>query len=93
MAERVRKHIKKNKIFPLEQKWCRKGSYGCKDQLLVYRMIIENMKSRARNLNTAWIDYKKAFDSVPHSWIIKSLHLYKISPLFTNFLALAMKQW
>ena len=56
MAERVHKHIEENKIFPLEQKGYKKGSYGCKNQLLAHRMIIENMKSRARNLSTAWID-------------------------------------
>ena len=28
MAERVHKHIKENKIFPLEQKGCRKESYS-----------------------------------------------------------------
>ena len=67
MAERVHKHIEENKIFPLEQKGCKKRSYGCKDQLLVNRMIMENMKSSARNLSTTWIDYKKVFDSVPHS--------------------------
>ena len=44
-------------------------------------------------LSTAWIDYKKAFDNVLHSWIIISDHLYKIFPLFINFLASAMKQW
>ena len=27
----------------------------------------------------AWIDYQKAFDRVPHSWIIKSLELIGIS--------------
>ena len=32
MAERGHKHLEKNKIFPLEQKRCRKGLYGCKDQ-------------------------------------------------------------
>ena len=25
----------------------------------------------------AWIDYKKAFDSVPHSWILASLNMYR----------------
>ena len=42
MAERVHKYLEENKIFPLEQKGCRKGSCGCKDQLLVDRMIMEN---------------------------------------------------
>jgi hypothetical protein len=27
----------------------------------------------------AWIDYQKAFDRVPHSWIIKSLELIWIN--------------
>ena len=67
MAEGVHKHLEENKIFPLEQKGCRKGSYGCKDHLLVNRMIMQKMKSRAQNPSTTWIDYKKVFDSVPHS--------------------------
>ena len=62
MAERVHKHLEENKIFLLDQKGCRKGSYGCKDQLLVNRMIMKKMKSRARNLSTAWINYKKVFE-------------------------------
>jgi len=35
-----------------------------------------NMKSnnsRNDNLRTAWTAYQKAFDGVPHHWIIKSL--------------------
>ena len=34
----------------------------------------------------AWIDYHKAFDSVPHSWILKVLDLFKISSVLVNFL-------
>jgi hypothetical protein len=26
-----------------------------------------------------FIDYKKAYDSVPHSWLIKILKIYKIN--------------
>lgn len=40
----------------------------------------------------AWIDYKKAFDSVPHSWIIDSLHIYKVSPTIIGFLERAMRE-
>ena len=31
-----------------------------------------------RNLTTIWLDYRKAFDSIPHSWLIKSLKLAKV---------------
>ena len=80
-------------IFPIEQKGCRRGSYGCKDQLLINRMILENSRSKKKNLSVAWIDYKKASDSVPHSWILKALELYKVSPILVNFLKHNMKLW
>ena len=42
-------------------------------------MILEECKTQKKNLSTAWIDYKKAFDSIPHTWIIKCLEIYGIS--------------
>ena len=41
----------------------------------------------------AWIDYKKAYDTVPHSWIINSLKMYKISDEVINFIDKTMKTW
>ena len=70
-AGRTYSHLEQNDLFPLEQKGSRRGSYGCKDQLMINKMILENCKKRKRNLSSAWIDYKKAFDSVPHEWILR----------------------
>ena len=75
-----------NDLFPIEQKGCRREYYRCKDQLLTNQMIIEDCKSKHRNLSMAWIDYHKVFDSVPHSWILKVLDLIKISNVLINFL-------
>ena len=44
-------------------------------------------------MSTAWIDYKKAFDSVPHSWILKCLQMYKIQPVLITFIEESMSQW
>ena len=44
-------------------------------------------------MSTAWIDYKKAFDSVPHSWILKCLQMYKIHPVLIMFIEESMSQW
>ena len=41
----------------------------------------------------AWIDYKKAYDIVPHSWIINSQKMYKISDEVINFIDKTMKTW
>ena len=48
---------------------CRKGSRGTNDLLYIDRAVIKEVKSRNKNLAMAWIDYKKAYDVVPHSWI------------------------
>ena len=44
-------------------------------------------------MSTAWRDYKKAFDSVPHSWILKCLQMYKIHPVLITFIEESMSQW
>ena len=41
----------------------------------------------------AWVDYRKAFDRVPHDWLINALKLYKISPIIINLLKINMSLW
>ena len=93
LSDRAYKHMTSNNLLPVEQKGCSKGSYGCKDQLLINKAIIEMAKSRKMNLTTAWIEYKKAFDSVPHSWILKCIEMFKISPIIGEFMKSSMKKW
>lgn len=56
-------------------------------------MMLENCRSRRRHLSAAWIDYRKAFDNVSHSWILKTLEMYKVSPVVVNFLKQSMGMW
>jgi hypothetical protein len=62
-----------------EQKGCCRGSKACKAQLLMSKATLQECKHRKKNLCMARIDYQKAFDRVPHSWIIKSLELIGIN--------------
>ena len=71
--------MENNNVFPLQQKGCKRGYYGCKYQLLINKMLLGHCKSKHQN-NVAWIDNRKALDSVPYNWIIKSLELFKMSP-------------
>ena len=51
------------------------------------------IKMRKRNLSLAWIDYKKAYEMVPHSWIIACLETVGINEKIRQLLAESMKSW
>ena len=40
-----------------------------------------------------WLDYQKAFDSVPHRWLIKALKLAKVPNVIIEALKHLMKKW
>ena len=56
-------------------------------------MILENCHNRDTNLLIAWIDYKKAFDNVPNSWIEKCVETFKISLVLRNFSSHIIRMW
>ena len=76
MEKELYKHLEENNLLPDEQKGCRRRSRGTKDQLLIDKMVIRNCKRRQIGLGMAWIDYKKACDMIPHSWILKCLEMF-----------------
>ena len=45
-----------------------------------------------RILSIAWIDYQKAFDSVPHSWVEKSITLVGVNSKIVRFCKLSMEK-
>jgi hypothetical protein len=86
-------HCQKLNILNEEQKGCVKGSFGCKEQLIIDTIIMEQDLKNHRNNCTAFIDYKKAYDSVPHSWLLKILKIYKINLNLINFVSHVMTFW
>ena len=68
-ADQIYGHLGQQKLLPEEQKGCRKRSRRTNDLLYIDRAVIREVKSRKKNLAMAWIDYKKLYDMVPHSWI------------------------
>ena len=80
-------------LFPDEQKGCRKGSRGTAELLYIDQHILNENKTRRKNLAMAWIDYKKAYDMLPQSWILNCLKMYKISHEVINFIENTMNTW
>ena len=93
LAGKIYDHLNANSLLPDEQKGCRKGSRGTKDQLLIDKAVLREAKIKHRFLSMAWIDYKKAYDMVPHPWILKMLQLTKVAGNVSSFLSNSMKHW
>ena len=53
LADELYRHLEENNLLPSEQKGCRKGSGGTKDQLLIDKMIVKNCKRRLTSLGVA----------------------------------------
>ena len=72
---KVYDHLNQQKILPEEQKGCQRKTRGTKDLLLIHKAVIRNSRRRKTNLNVTWINFQKAYDMVPQSWILKTLDL------------------
>ena len=93
LYEEICDHLEANRSLPVEQKGCHKRTLGTKDQLLIDKMIIKNCKRRHTGLAMGWIDCKKSFDKVLHSWILKCLEMFKVADNVKILLTNSMKNW
>ena len=92
LSDSIYSHLDRQKLLPTEQKGCKKKSRGCKEQLMIDKLILKNCKRRKRNLSMTFIDYKKAYDSVPHSWILSSMTMCGISPTIIDLFEASFQQ-
>ena len=56
-------------------------------------MVLKDAKRRRKNLAMCWINYRKAYDIVPHSWITECLTMFKTANNIQNLLQYAMPLW
>ena len=92
-AGKIYDHLQVNNLLPDEQKGCRRKSRGTKDQLLIDKAVLREARAKQRYLSMAWIDYRKAYDMLPHSWILETLGLIKVAKNIDSLLRGSMKDW
>ena len=88
IADKLYQHLENENLLLEEQKGCRHVFRGAKDQLLIDKAVIRNCKRRI------WLGYfRKAYDMVPHAWIIKALKLIGAAPNVIALLKSTMTGW
>ena len=86
ISEHLYRYLEEEKILPEEQKGCERNSRGTKDQVLLDKALIRDWKRSSTNLAMAWIDYRKAYDMIPHSWISECLEVFGVTENTRNVL-------
>ena len=85
IAEEMYDYLEREKILPEEQKGSKRGSCGTKDQLLSDKTVLKDCIKRHTNLTMTWIDYRKAYELVPHSWVNTCMEMFEIAENLKTF--------
>ena len=65
IAEEIYGFLDTNLLLRQEQKGCWRKPRETNDLLFIDKIIMREVKMRKRNLSMTWIDYRKAYDTVP----------------------------
>ena len=87
------RHITKYEIMQLDQRGAKANCSGTSDNLLIDDMVLKDAHDSKRNLACGWVDVKKAYDSVSHSWILKMLAIHRFPSKLQHTVARLMKSW
>ncbi|XP_044760153.1 uncharacterized protein LOC123317614 [Coccinella septempunctata] len=93
IGHKIQIHLKKNKIMAWEQNGCKERGRGSKELLVIDNILTKQARRKLKNISMAWIDYQKAYDSIPHSWILEVLEIYKVNKLVIGLIKCLMSTW
>ena len=93
IADQIYAHLDQEKLLPEEQVGCRKCYRGTNGLLYIDRAVIKEVMYRNKYVAIAWIEHKKAYDMVPHSWIIECLDFFGLAENITSLLVNSMEKW
>ena len=93
IAEEMYEFLEEKDLLPQEQKGGRKKCRGTADQLYIDQMVLKEVKRRKINVAMAWVDYKKVYDMVPHSWLEECFRIFGIASNVKDLIVNSMKKW
>ena len=86
-------HVKKYQLLQIDQRWAKSNYTGTVNNLLVEYTVLWDAALKHRNLFCFWIDVKKSFDSVSHSWLIRMLELHRFPSKIVNIFRNIINSW
>ena len=76
-----------------EQRDAKEHFIGAIDNLLIHRMLCQDSQRGRRNLSMAWIDVRKAYDSVDHQWLDQMFSLHRFPWWIGGVIMILSAKW
>lgn len=93
ITKHINKDLRTNNLMAPEQDGGRIITKSSKELLIVDYIVTKQARKKLRNISVAWIDYRKAFDSVRHSWLLKVLKMHGVHEQVISLLRFLMQTW
>eukprot|EP00112_Aurelia_sp_Birch-Aquarium-sp1_P019456 Seg4816.3 transcript_id=Seg4816.3/GoldUCD/mRNA.D3Y31 product="Retrovirus-related Pol polyprotein from type-1 retrotransposable element R2" protein_id=Seg4816.3/GoldUCD/D3Y31 len=93
VARDLGEHCVLEDVLPVEQRSMQKGAWGTIDCLLMDESATKLAKARNQRLSTAWIDYRKDFDMVPHGHLKMVLRTIGAPMYIRKFIDTVIPLW
>ena len=86
-------HTAKHKLMQMDQRGAKEQCPGTHQNLLIDDMVLKDARDNNKTLATAWIDVRKAYDSVSHSWLIKCLEIHRVPTKLVKTISNIIDSW
>ena len=86
-------HLETHNLLEEEQRGARTKCSGTLDNLMIDKMVCRDSRNGSRNLSMAWIDVRKAFDSVSHAWLQEMMTMHKFPLWMCRTVARLCESW
>lgn len=87
-------YLDQHNLMTIEQRGAKKGVWGTYENLLIDEIISQDAnKHRNKSFSAAWLDITKAYDSIPHEWIMKCLEIHKVPNEIKAVIRQLMEKW
>ena len=86
-------HLKKYNLLQIDQRGAKEKSAGTVNNLMIDDVVLRDAVLHQKNLFCYWIDVKKAFDSVSHTWLIEMLKIHRFPEKLVNIFRSIVNNW
>ena len=89
----IKEHLNRYHLMQIDQRGAKSKSSGTTENLLIDDMILKDARTNKKNLSCAWIDVRKAYDSVSHSWLKYILKIHRFPHTILKALNNVIDTW